>query len=57
MNYPNDYDYTRITEFKHLTGQKHEKTSIVYEYPTDEGEPYYPSRGQKMQHCTNATAR
>jgi UDP-galactopyranose mutase len=42
VNYPNDYDYTRITEFKHLTGQKHEKTSIVYEYPTDEGEPYYP---------------
>jgi UDP-galactopyranose mutase len=42
VNYPNDHDYTRITEFKHLTGQKHEKTSIVYEYPTDEGEPYYP---------------
>jgi UDP-galactopyranose mutase len=42
VNYPNDHDYTRITEFKHLTGQKHEKTSIVYEYPTDDGEPYYP---------------
>jgi UDP-galactopyranose mutase len=42
VNYPNDHDYTRITEFKHLTGQKHEKTSIVYEYPTDHGEPYYP---------------
>jgi UDP-galactopyranose mutase len=42
VNYPNDHDYTRITEFKHLTGQRHEKTSIVYEYPTDEGEPYYP---------------
>jgi UDP-galactopyranose mutase len=42
VNYPNDHDYTRITEFKHLTGQNHEKTSIVYEYPTDEGEPYYP---------------
>jgi UDP-galactopyranose mutase len=34
--------YTRITEFKHLTGQKHGKTSIVYEYPTAEGDPYYP---------------
>ena len=34
--------YTRITEFKHLTGQRHEKTSIVYEYPTAEGDPYYP---------------
>jgi UDP-galactopyranose mutase len=42
VNYPNEHDYTRITEFKHLTGQKHEKTSIVYEYPTDYGEPYYP---------------
>ncbi len=42
VNYPNDHDYTRITEFKHLTGQKHKKTSIVYEYPTDKGEPYYP---------------
>jgi UDP-galactopyranose mutase len=42
VNYPNDHDYTRITEFKHLTGQRHEKTSIVYEYPADEGEPYYP---------------
>lgn len=42
VNYPNDHDYTRITEFKHLTGQNHEKTSIVYEYPTDDGEPYYP---------------
>jgi UDP-galactopyranose mutase len=42
VNYPNDHDYTRITEFKHLTGQRHEKTSIVYEYPTDDGDPYYP---------------
>jgi UDP-galactopyranose mutase len=42
VNYPNDHDYTRITEFKHLTGQSHEKTSVVYEFPTDSGEPYYP---------------
>jgi UDP-galactopyranose mutase len=42
MNYPNDYLYTRVTEFKYLTGQKHAKTSIVYEYPTAEGDPYYP---------------
>jgi UDP-galactopyranose mutase len=42
VNYPNDHAYTRITEFKYLTGQEHDKTSIVYEYPTDEGEPYYP---------------
>jgi UDP-galactopyranose mutase len=42
VNYPNEHDYTRITEFKHLTGQTHRKTSIVYEYPKAEGEPYYP---------------
>jgi len=42
VNYPNDHDYTRITEFKHLTGQRHEKSSIVYEYPKAEGDPYYP---------------
>ena len=42
VNYPNEHAYTRITEFKYLTGQTHEKTSIVYEYPCDGGEPYYP---------------
>jgi UDP-galactopyranose mutase len=42
VNYPNDYEYTRVTEFKHLTGQEHPKTSVVYEYPRAEGDPYYP---------------
>ena len=42
INYPNDEAYTRITEFKYLTGQVHPKTSIVYEYPRAEGDPYYP---------------
>jgi UDP-galactopyranose mutase len=42
INYPNTQPYTRITEFKYLTGQKHPKTSIVYEYPKAEGDPYYP---------------
>lgn len=42
VNYPNDHDYTRVTEFKHLTGQVHHLTSVVYEYPKAEGEPYYP---------------
>jgi UDP-galactopyranose mutase len=42
INYPNDYAYTRITEFKYLTGQKHTKTTIVCEYPTAKGDPYYP---------------
>jgi UDP-galactopyranose mutase len=42
VNYPNEHPYTRITEFKYLTGQKHPKTTIVYEYPRAEGDPYYP---------------
>ena len=42
VNYPNDYDFTRITEFKKLTYQEHKKTTILKEFPCDEGEPYYP---------------
>lgn len=42
VNYPNDHAFTRVTEFKHLTGQRHPGTSIVREYPQDGGEPYYP---------------
>lgn len=42
VNYPNDHAYTRITEFKYLTGQEHAKTSVVYEFPQAEGDPYYP---------------
>lgn len=42
VNYPNEHLYTRVTEFKYLTGQEHLKTSIVYEYPRAEGDPYYP---------------
>ena len=42
VNYPNEQPYTRVTEFKYLTGQEHSKTSIVYEYPQAEGDPYYP---------------
>lgn len=42
VNYPNEQAYTRITEFKYLTGQTHKKTGIVYEYPQAEGDPYYP---------------
>jgi len=42
INYPNEQPYTRVTEFKHLTGQVHPKTTVVYEYPQAEGDPYYP---------------
>jgi len=42
VNYPDQRPYTRVTEFKHLSGQQHAKTSIVYEFPCDGGDPYYP---------------
>ncbi|WP_046115568.1 UDP-galactopyranose mutase [Aquincola tertiaricarbonis] len=42
VNFPNDYGYTRVSEFKHITGQKHHCSSLVYEYPCAEGDPYYP---------------
>ena len=40
INHPNEHDYTRVTEFKYLTGQRHDRTTVVYEYPRAEGEPY-----------------
>ena len=43
VNYPAEsVPYTRISEYKHLTGQTAAKTSITYEYPRAEGDPYYP---------------
>jgi len=43
VNYPGEsVPYTRVTEFKHLTGQEHRKTTLVTEYPRAEGDPYYP---------------
>ncbi|MCL6679630.1 UDP-galactopyranose mutase [Sphingomonas sp. RG327] len=43
VNYPSpDIPYTRISEYKHLTGQEHPRTTITYEYPSAEGDPYYP---------------
>nr|WP_232464895.1 UDP-galactopyranose mutase [Bordetella genomosp. 8] len=43
VNYPaEDVPYTRITEYKHLTGQHHPRTSVTYEYPSADGDPYYP---------------
>ncbi len=43
VNYPSeDTPYTRITEYKHLTGQQHNKTSLTYEFPQTDGDPYYP---------------
>jgi UDP-galactopyranose mutase len=43
VNFPSeDVPYTRISEYKHLTGQEHRQTSITLEYPSAEGDPYYP---------------
>lgn len=42
VNYPQQEPYTRVTEYKHLTGQNAPVTSITYEYPSATGDPYYP---------------
>ena len=42
VNHPNDHAYTRVTECRHLTGQAHAQTSLVYEHPRADGDPYYP---------------
>lgn len=62
INYPNDHDYTRITEFKYLTGQICAGTSLVKEYPRGEGEPYYPiptteNQSRYAQYAAKAKAR
>jgi UDP-galactopyranose mutase len=50
VNYPSeDVAYTRITEYKHLTEQTATKTSITYEYPAAEGDPYYPIPREENQ--------
>ena len=50
INYPNDHDFTRITEFKHITGQQADSTTVVKEFPgvyqrsnLDYDVPYYPT--------------
>ncbi len=51
VNYPNDHAFTRITEFKHLTGEHHPGTSIMREYPQAQGEPFYPiPRAENQEH-------
>ena len=41
VNYPNDYDWTRVTEFKHFLDESSNKTTVCFEYPMATGEPYY----------------
>jgi UDP-galactopyranose mutase len=43
VNYPSEeVPVTRISEYKHLTGQEHPRTTVTYKYPSAEGDPYYP---------------
>lgn len=49
VNYPNEEKFTRIVEYKHFTGKtkdsktpSNKRTTIVKEYTTADGEPYYP---------------
>jgi UDP-galactopyranose mutase len=50
VNFPSeDVPYTRISEYKHLTGQQHRQTSITLEYPSAEGDPYYPIPREENQ--------
>lgn len=53
VNYPQDKPFTRITEYKHLTGQNHPRTSLTFEYPSDSGDPYYPIPRQDNQELYN----
>ena len=52
VNFVSSEKHTRITEYKHLTGQKKETTSISYEYPTFDGEPYYPIANKESEDQT-----
>lgn len=58
VNYPNDYEYTRITEQKHLTGQDSPLTTLVTEYPIahvpGDTEPYYPIPQAAQRHTYDA---
>jgi UDP-galactopyranose mutase len=42
VNYPQTEEFTRVTEYKHITGQVHPRTALTYEYPEAVGDPYYP---------------
>jgi UDP-galactopyranose mutase len=43
INFPSeDVPYTRVTEYRHLTGQSHDSSTVAVEYPCTEGDPYYP---------------
>jgi UDP-galactopyranose mutase len=49
VNFPNEHAYTRVTEWKHITGQRCAGTTLTREYPSDEGEPFYPVPSDSSQ--------
>jgi UDP-galactopyranose mutase len=49
VNYPNEHPYTRVTEWKHITGQVCDGTTLTHEYPTEVGEPFYPVPSDESQ--------
>lgn len=49
VNYPNDYDFTRITEFKYMTSEQSNKTTVCFEYPSAEGLPFYTVPNKENQ--------
>ena len=57
VNYPNDYDFTRITEFKHIHPTKSERTTILKEFPkaykANIDIPYYPVFAKENQELYN----
>jgi UDP-galactopyranose mutase len=57
VNYPNDYDFTRITEYKYLTGQSIACTTIAREYSQATGEPFYIVPGNESAEALAAYKR
>jgi UDP-galactopyranose mutase len=61
VNYPNErVPYTRVTEFRHLTGQRADVSTLAYEYPTADGDPYYPiprPQNRELYHRYEALAK
>ncbi len=49
VNFPNDFTFTRITEIKHATGQRVLGTVLTKEYPTADGDPYYPVPSEQSE--------
>ncbi|MBD9498990.1 UDP-galactopyranose mutase [Ensifer sp. ENS01] len=57
VNFPSEeIPYTRVTEFKHITGQVHPKTSVCHEYACSAGDPYYPIPRPENQELYNQYA-